>query len=118
MGKLTRKEQTLLSYYIYNFLEDSEGAMTELEQALNASEEFATINEELKGKGMLNDTKEDGKQRITNEGILHIDNILHIQSDAVERNKLAYIKNSLLINELELSEDPLKEYIHKQVGIE
>ena len=27
MEKLTRKEQTLLSYYIYNFIEESEDAM-------------------------------------------------------------------------------------------
>ena len=72
MGKLTLKEQVLLAYYIYNFIEDNEQSMIELEQVLQDSlqENHAKALEELKQEGLVDSTKEDNKQRITNEGVL------------------------------------------------
>ena len=116
MGKLLEKEQILLAYYVCNFLEKNEKNTDELGEVLTKalSDNLIEIQEELKDKGLLSDHD----RMITNEGILYIDNILHIQSDAVERNKLAYVKDNLLTYEIELSLPEIKEYIHKHVGIE
>lgn len=118
MGKLTSNDQILLAYYVYNFIvENKEEALKELKDTVTDSlPDFDKIIAELLEEGwMSNENEELG---ITNEGILHIDSILHIQSYATERNKLAYVKDSLLINEIELSPPALKEYIHKHIGIE
>ncbi|QFG00668.1 hypothetical protein PB01_18750 [Psychrobacillus glaciei] len=120
MGTLTLKEQVLLAYYTYNFLEEKAASMQELENTLkNALQnEYTKTLEDLKREGLVNNSQDDGKERTTNEGILYMDNTLHINSDATERNKLAYVKDSLLINEMVFSNGTLKEYIHKHVGID
>lgn len=114
MERLTVKEQTLLAYYVCNFLE--KGSEISLAKVLKdgLGERLSAVQEELTKKGLL--SKED--KMITNEGILYIDNTLHIQSYATERNKLAYVKDSLQINEIELSEPAFKQYIHENIGIE
>ncbi|WP_391118167.1 hypothetical protein [Psychrobacillus sp. L3] len=119
MGTLTLKEQALLAYYTYNFLEETAASMQELEDALKngLQDNYTKIVEELKKEGLVN-SQEDGKEKTTNEAILYIDNTLLINSDATERNKLAYVKDSLQINEMVFSNDSLKEYIHKHVGID
>ncbi|GGA38481.1 hypothetical protein [Psychrobacillus lasiicapitis] len=119
MAKLTLKEQVLLAYYIYNFLEDTEQAMRELENILQDSlqENHVKSVEELQREGLVDSSKEDGKERITNEGVLYINNILHIQSESTDGNKLAHVKDSLLTYEIAFTEETLKEYIYKNVGI-
>lgn len=116
MGRLVEKEQILLAYYVCNFLEKNDKNAEELGQVLTEAlgDNLTSIQEALNKKGLLSDHD----RMITNEGILYIDNILHIQSDAVERNKLAYVKDNLLTYEIELSVPEIKEYIHKHVGIE
>lgn len=120
MGKLTLKEQVLLAYYIYNFLEETVASMQELEGVIKSGlkDDYTKIVEELEKEELVNNSQEDGKERITNKGIMYMDNILHIQSEATERNKLSYVKDSLLINEMVFSIELLKEYIHKHVGID
>ncbi|MDI2585735.1 hypothetical protein OR571_00950 [Psychrobacillus sp. NEAU-3TGS] len=119
MAKLALKEQVLLAYYIYNFLEDTEQAMRELENVLQDSlqENYAKSVEELQQEGLVDSAKEDNKERITNEGVLYIDNILHIQSESTDGNKLAHVKDNLLTYEIAFTEEKLKEYIYKNVGI-
>ena len=116
MGKLVEKEQILLAYYVCNFLEKNDENANELGEVLTNAlgDNLTSIQGELNDIGLLSDHD----RMITNEGILYIDNILHIQSDAVERNKLAYVKDNLLTNEIELSVPEIREYIHKHVGIE
>ncbi len=115
MEKLTEKEQVLLTYYVCNFLgnkkDDRELAIV-LKNGLTSN--LPPIQQELKEEGFLGEHD----QMITNEGILHIDSILHIQSYATEGNKLAYIKDSLQINEIELSVEELKNYIYKHIGMD
>lgn len=116
MGRLVEKEQILLAYYVCNFLEKNDKNADGLGEVLTKAlgDNLTSIQEALNNKGLLSDHD----QMITNEGILYIDNILHIQSDAVERNKLAYVKDNLLTYEIELSVPEIKEYIHKHIGIE
>ena len=116
MGKLVEKEQILLAYYVCNFLDKKDENENELGEVLTRAlgENLTSIQGALNEKGLLSDHD----RMITNEGILYIDNILHIQSDAVEGNKLAYVKDNLLTYEIELSVPEIKEYIHKNVGIE
>jgi hypothetical protein len=120
MEKLTLKEQVLLAYYIYNFLEETASSLQELEEVLKNSlkDDYSKNVEELEKEGLVNNSKEDGKERITNEGIIYMDNTLHIQSEATERNKLSYVKDSLLINEMLFSNESLKKYIHEHLGID
>lgn len=116
MGNLTRTEEALLAYYICNFLDNKEESFRELGEVLKKvlGEEVNQMNEKLHNAGLVSNIN----YQITNEGIMYIDNVLHIQSDATERDKLDYVKNSLLINEMHISVEELKEYIHKNVGIE
>ena len=116
MGKLVEKEQILLAYYVCNFSDKKDENENELGEVLTRAlgENLTSIQGALNEKGLLSDHD----RMITNEGILYIDNILHIQSDAVEGNKLAYVKDNLLTYEIELSVPEIKEYIHKNVGIE
>ena len=116
MGKLVEKEQILLAYYVCNFLDKNDENENELGEVLTTAlgDNLTSIQGVLNDQGLLSDHD----QMITNEGILYIDNILHIQSDAVERNKLAYVKDNLLTYEIELSVSEIKDYIHNHVGIE
>lgn len=116
MGKLAEKEQILLAYYVCNFLEKNDENANELGEVLTTAlgDNLTSIQGKLNEQGLLSDHD----RLITNEGILYIDNILHIQSDAVERNKLAYVKDNLMTYEIELSVPEIKEYIHKHVEIE
>lgn len=116
MGKLLEKEQVLLAYYVCNFLVKNENNEGELREALKSAlgDNLSRIQTELNDKGLLSDHD----QMITNEGILYLDNILHIQSDAVERNKLAYVKDNLQTYDIELTLSEVKKYIYKHVGIE
>lgn len=120
MAKLTLKEQILLAYYVYNFLDDTEQSMKELENVLKASLQgnYTEAKEELKQEGLVNHIPEEDKVNITNEGVLYIDNILHIQSESTDGNKLAYVKDSLLTYEIGITEEKLKKYIYKHIGIE
>ena len=72
------------------------------------------VQKELVQDGFLKEQE----QEITTEGTLHIDSILHIQSYATERNKLAYIKDSLQINEIEFTIEPIRDYIYKNVEMD
>lgn len=116
MGKLTEKEQVLLAYYTCNFLDKNDKKENQLKEVLEKAlgERLTSIQSELNDKGLLSDHD----RMITNEGILYMDNLLHIQSDAVERNKLAYVKDNLLTYELEFTFPEIQEYIHEHVGIE
>ena len=120
MGTLTLKEQTLLAYYVFNFIEMKDTADIEVNDVVKEGlqGDYSTVLSELKAEGLADNSREDGQTRITNEGILYIDNTLHIQSESPEDNKLSYVKDSLLINETEFSHKTLKEYIYKQVGID
>lgn len=118
MAKLTVKEQILLAFYALNFQEDKDVPIKELTDILDRDVDDASqLIGELEGKGLVGYIEGDDKQSITNEGIIYIDNILHVHSEATERNKLTYVKNSLLINEIELSVLQLRKYINKYVGI-
>ncbi len=116
MGKLAKREQILLAYYVCNFLEKNDENANELGEVLTTAlgDNLTSIQGILNEQGLLSDHD----RMITNEGILYIDNILHIQSDAVEGNKLAYVKDNLMTYEIELSVPEIKEYIHKNVEIE
>ncbi|WP_144510770.1 hypothetical protein [Bacillus sp. FJAT-22090] len=120
MAKLTLKEQVLLAYYVYNFIEDTEQSMKDLEHVMRASlqDNYTKAEEELKQEGLVNQKPEDDKEHITNEGVIYIDNILHIQSESTDGNKLAYVKDSLLTYEIAFTDDQLKNYIYKHVGID
>ena len=116
MEKLTEKEQVLLAYYVYNFLEKKDKNEEELKSALHqgVKDGLQGVQKELVQDGFLKEQE----QEITNEGSLHIDSILHIQSYATERNKLAYIKDSLQINEIEFTIEPIRDYIYKNVEMD
>lgn len=120
MGNLTTMEQVLLAYYINNFLEETDTSMQKLETVLKDSlqDDYEETIISLEQKGLVNKAQEDDKERITNEGILFIDNIIHMQSDANENNKLAYIKDNLLTYEIGFTIEGLKRYVYDQVGIE
>ncbi|KAB7705571.1 hypothetical protein F9802_13610 [Bacillus aerolatus] len=132
MEKLTIKEQVVLAYYVQYYLGNDPNIMAELHEILTEGMDTAayeTSLARLAEEGLLNGTDaiplspiENGGDKITqpmitNKGIMHIDNILDIQSYAVEGNKLSYIKNSILTNNLDLSVDVIAAFVKKAVEI-
>lgn len=131
METLTEREQIVLAYYVQYYLGNDPNDIAELHKLMTEGmPSYPSLMEQLTEQGLLNGTKvipsapiENGgdkitKPMITNKGILYINNILNIQSYAVEGNKLSYIKNSLLTNNLQLSVVPIASYVKTAVGIQ
>ncbi|KMY53349.1 hypothetical protein AC623_04565 [Bacillus sp. FJAT-27231] len=131
METLTEREQVILAYYVQYYLGNDPNHIAELHKLMmEGMPSYPERMEQLTKEGLLNGTEvipsvpiENGGDKITqpmitNKGILYIDNILNIQSYAVEGNKLSYIKNSLLTNNLQLSVDAISAYVKTAVGIE
>ncbi|GLY10785.1 hypothetical protein [Bacillus badius] len=130
METLTEREQVTLAYYVQYYLGNDPNDIAELHRMMTEGmPSYPSIMEQLTREGMLNGMDaipsapvENGGDKITipmitHKGILYIDSILNIQSYAVEGNKLSYIKNSLLTNNLQLSVDVIAAYVKEETGI-
>lgn len=126
MKKLQEKEQVLMAYYAQYY----KGATFQEVQQLNSTlsegigeEQYAKLMEELKAEGLVRGVKAVEQQEqegvdtpmATNEGMLYINNVLNLQSDAVEDHQLDYLQKHLETSHLELTLSPVKTYIESVV---
>src|SRR5690606_15349171 len=86
-------------------------------------EQYAKLMEELKAEGLVRGLEAVEQQEqegvdtpmATNEGMLYINNVLNLQSDAVEDHQLDYLQKHLETSHLELTLSPVKTYIESVV---
>ncbi len=122
MEELQKKEQVLMAYYAQFY----KGAKLEEVQQLNRNlsdgmgeDQYKDVMQELMDEGLVHGiekVEEQEKEGIdtpmaTNEGMLYINNVLNLQSYAVEDHQLDYLQKNLETSHLKLTIEPVKAYI-------
>ncbi|AUD12887.1 MULTISPECIES: hypothetical protein [unclassified Planococcus (in: firmicutes)] len=126
MNELQEKEQVLMAYYAQYYKGASLEEIQELDRSLSqgiGEEQYKKAMGELKEQGLIHglDTVEERNQdgvdspMATNEGMLYINDVLNLQSDAVEDHQLDYLAKHLETSHLELTLEPVKTYIESVV---
>lgn len=126
MNELQEKEQVLMAYYAQYYIGASLEEIQELDRSLSQSigeEKYKEAMDELKEQGLIHglETVEERNQdgvdspMATNEGMLYINDVLNLQSDAVEDHQLDYLAKHLETSHLELTLEPVKSYIESVV---
>ncbi|MFP3358845.1 hypothetical protein R0K17_15990 [Planococcus sp. SIMBA_143] len=126
MNELQEKEQVLMAYYAQYYKGASLEEIQELDRRLSqgiGEEKYKEAMCELKEQGLVHglDAVEERNQdgvdspMATNEGMLYINDVLNLQSDAVEDHQLDYLAKHLQTSHLELTLEPVKSYIESIV---
>ncbi|ANU21219.1 hypothetical protein BBI15_14005 [Planococcus plakortidis] len=126
MNELQDKEQVLMAYYVQYYKGASLDDIQELNRRLSegiGEEKYKEAMDELKEQGLIHglETVEERNQdgvdspMATNEGMLYINDVLNLQSDAVEDHQLDYLAKHLETSHLELTLEPVKSYIESVV---
>ncbi|WP_434401351.1 hypothetical protein M1Q06_02375 [Planococcus sp. 11815] len=126
MNELQEKEQVLMAYYAQYYKGASLEEIQELDRRLSqgiGEEQYKKAMAELKEQGLVHgleaveERNQDGvdSPMATNEGMLYINDVLNLQSDAVEDHQLDYLAKHLETSHLELTLDPVKGYIESVV---
>lgn len=126
MNELQEKEQVLMAYYAQYYKGASLEEIQELDRRLSQGigvERYKKAMSELKEQGLVHgleaveERNQDGvdSPMATNEGMLYINDVLNLQSDAVEDHQLDYLAKHLETSHLELTLEPVKSYIESVV---
>ena len=126
MKELQQKEQVLMAYYAQYYTGATFQEVKQLDSTLSegiGEEQYGKLMEELKAEGLVRGLEAVEQQEregvdtpmATNEGMLYINNVLNLQSDAVEDHKLDYLQKHLETSHLELTLSPVKTYIESVV---
>ena len=126
MNELQDKEQVLMAYYVQYYKGASLDDIQELNRRLSegiGEEKYKEAMDELKDQGLIHglETIEERNQdgvdspMATNEGMLYINDVLNLQSDAVEDHQLDYLAKHLETSHLDLTLEPVKSYIESVV---
>ncbi|ALS75167.1 hypothetical protein AUC31_08015 [Planococcus rifietoensis] len=126
MNELQEKEQVLMAYYAQYYKGASLEEIQELDRRLSQGigvEQYKKAMAELKEQGLVHgleaveERNQDGvdSPMATNEGMLYINDVLNLQSDAVEDHQLDYLAKHLETSHLELTLEPVKSYIESVV---
>lgn len=129
MAELMDKEQVLMAYYAQYYREASTDEVRKLDARLSeglGEARYAELMEELIDEGLAIGMAEVEKREqqgspapmATNEGMLYINNVLNLQSYAVEEHQLDYLQNHLETSGLELTLEPVKSYIQEVIDKE
>lgn len=126
MKELEDKEQVLMAYYTQYYkgatLEDIKQLDRRLSQEIG-EERYAEAMKALEEEGLiygLEKVEEREKEGVdspmaTNEGMLYINDVLNLQSYAVEDHQLDYLENNLKTSNLEFTLEPVKNYIYETI---
>ncbi|MEZ0480075.1 hypothetical protein [Planococcus sp. SSTMD024] len=126
MNELQEKEQVLMAYYAQYYKGASLEEIQELDRRLSegiGEGRYKEVMGELKEQGLVHgletvkERNQDGvdSPMATNEGMLYINDVLNLQSDAVEDHQLDYLAKHLETSHLELTLEPVKAYIESVV---
>ncbi|MDQ0429680.1 hypothetical protein QOZ98_002508 [Planomicrobium stackebrandtii] len=126
MEELEDKEQVLIAYYAQYYRGANFEDVKQLDQHLSkeiGEERYAAAMKELKNEGLIfgieqvRDREKEGQDSpmATNEGMLYVNSVLNLQSDAVEEHQLDYLENNLKTSNLKFTLEPVKAYIFKTI---
>ena len=129
MAELMDKEQVLMAYYAQYYRGASRDEVKALDAKLSeglGEERYTELMEELVGEGLAIGMEEVEKREqqgisapmATNEGMLYINNVLNLQSYAVEEHQLDYLQNHLETSGLELTLEPVMSFIQEAIDKE
>ncbi|HSJ36971.1 MAG TPA: hypothetical protein VK945_02010 [Planococcus sp. (in: firmicutes)] len=128
MKELQDKEQILMAYYAQYFKGATLEDVKQLNQRLSdgiGEERYQAAMKELEEKGLVfGIEKAEARQRedgvdspmATNEGMLYVNNVLNLQSEAVEDHQLDYLENNLKTSGLEFTLKPAEDYIMETIN--
>ncbi|WP_033542441.1 hypothetical protein [Planococcus sp. CAU13] len=127
MKELQDKEQILMAYYAQYFKGANAEEVKQLDKRLSeeiGEERYQSAMEELKSEGLVVGVEEVEKRQkeegtdspmATNEGMLYINNVLNLQSYAVEEHQLDYLENNLETSGLKFTLQPVEDYIKETI---
>lgn len=126
MKELEDKEQILMAYYAQYYRQSTTDDVKALDERFSqeiGEERYGKAMAELKKEGLVIGIEEVEQRSegevptpmATNEGMLFINNVLNLQSDAVEDHQLDYLENNLETSGLELTLEPVKAYIQESI---
>ena len=127
MKELQDKEQILMAYYAQYFkgatLEDIKQLDQHLSQGIG-EERYAEAMKNLKDEGLIfgmEKVEEREKEGVdspmaTNEGMLYINDVLNLQSYAVEDSQLDYLENNLKTSGLKFTLEPAESYVYETIN--
>lgn len=126
MRELEDKEQILMAYYAQYYRQSTTDDVKALDERLSqeiGKERYDKAMDELKEQGLvigMEEVEQRSKEEVptpmaTNEGMLFINDVLNLQSYAVEDHQLDYLENNLETSGLELTLEPVKAYIQESI---
>lgn len=126
MEELQNKEQILIAYYTQYYKGASFEDIVQLDQHLLqevGEERYSAAMQELADEKLIfgieqvKDRQKKGQDSpmATNEGMLYVNDILNLQSDAVEDHQLDYLENNLKTSNLKFTLEPVEAYIYKTI---
>lgn len=126
MENLLEKEQLMLAYYVQYYLGSSFEDVKKLDTRLReeiGQETYDSVMQELEAEGLINGLKKvekseqegTGVPMATNEGILYINDVLSLDSYAMEESMLNYLDNYLQTSGLEFTLEPVKKYVEESI---
>ncbi len=129
MEELLEKEQILMAYYVQYYREPSTEDVKKLEAKLTeglGQQRYAELMKELIDEGLvigMDEVMERERQGFvapmpTHEGMLYINDVLNLQSDAAEELQLDYFRNYLESSGWELTLEPVKSFISEAIRAE
>lgn len=127
MKELQDKEQILMAYYAQYYKGASAEEVLQLDKRLSeeiGEERYQAAMKELKEEGLIFGIEEVEKRQkeegtdspmATNEGMLYVNDVLNLQSYAVEEHQLDYLENNLKTSNLEFTLGPVENYIKETI---
>lgn len=126
MEELKDKEQILIAYYTQYYKGASVQDIKQLDQHLLqevGEERYVAAMQELTDEGLVFgiekvlEREKEGQDSpmATNEGMLYVNSILNLQSDAVEEHQLDYLENNLKTSNLKFTLKPVENYVYKTI---
>lgn len=129
MKELEEKEQILLAYYTQYYKGATLKEIKQLDERLSeeiGEERYTEAMKALQDEGLIfgmEKVEEREKEGVdspmaTNEGMLYINDVLNLQSYAVEDHQLGYLENNLKTSGLELTLESVKSYVYETINEE
>lgn len=126
MKELQDKEQILMAYYAQYFKGATLEDIKQLDQRMSegiGKERYAEAMKKLKDEGLIFGMEQvEAREKegvdspmATNEGMLYINDVLNLQSYAVEDHQLDYLEKNLETSGLELTLETVKTYIAETI---
>ena len=124
MKEMADKEQVLMAFYTQYYKGADFDDIKQLDQHLSqeiGEERYAEAMKNLEDEGLIfgmgqveaREKAGEDSPMATNEGMLYVNDILNLPSEAVEDHQLDYLENHLKTSKLNFTLKPVETYIYK-----